>query len=301
MFDNLTSRGAFPSLNGLRAFEAMARTGSATLAAAELHVTHSAVSRQVKTLEAALKVRLFQGPRHRLSLTETGAGLLAGLTPAFDGLDAAVRAARGDRGVQIAVNASLAVKWLIPRLSDFERRHPDVAIHLSDLPPHATAQRGADLIIRYMGPDSLGRADVEVLAPNMIGLVCVSELAEAASADCATPRLSAGTHATGWSDWATASGRKPPTGPARSLAHMHFVLDATLAGLGVAVLPWTIVADDIRGGRLVAPFGFVPDGGALSVIHPSEPPALPVRKFLAWLRDQGSALMTTAGPNLSGR
>lgn len=295
MFDNLTSLGAFPSLNGLRAFEAMGRTGSATLAAGELNVTHSAVSRQVKALEAALKVRLFEGPRHRLSLTETGAELLAGLTPAFDALDAAVRAARGDRGVQVAVNASLAVKWLIPRLPDFERRCPDVAIHLSDLPPHATAQRGADVIIRYMGPDGLGRGDVEILAPNMIGLVCAPDLVEAASAGAALPRLSAGTHSTAWSDWATASGRRPPTGPARSLAHMHFVLDATLAGLGAAVLPRTIVADDIRNGRLIAPFGFVPDGGALAVIRPSEPPTLPVRKFLAWLRDQGSALTTAVG------
>jgi LysR family glycine cleavage system transcriptional activator len=295
MFDNLTSRSVFPSLNGLRAFEAMGRTGSATLAAAELHVTHSAVSRQVKTLEAALKVRLFEGPRHRLTLTEIGADLLAGLTPAFDAIDAAVRATGGDRGVQVAVNASLAVKWLIPRLSDFERRQPDVAIHLSDLPPHATAQRGADVIIRYMGPDSLLRGDVEVLAPNMIGLVCAPGLVEAASTGGATTRLSAGTHPTAWSDWAAASGQRAPAGRARSLAHMHFVLDATLAGLGVAVLPWTIAADDIRGGRLVAPFGFVPDGGALAMILPAEPPALPVRKFLAWLRDQGRALTPTTG------
>ena len=72
MSGNLTP---LPSLNALRAFEAMARTGAATRAARELGVTHGAVSRQVKALEAALGVRLFQGPRHRLELTEAGRAL----------------------------------------------------------------------------------------------------------------------------------------------------------------------------------------------------------------------------------
>ena len=83
MFGNLTT-GALPSLNALRAFEAMARTGRATLAAQELHVTHSAVSRQVKALEAHLGVQLFSGPKHRLELTEAGRRLAPALTAAFD-------------------------------------------------------------------------------------------------------------------------------------------------------------------------------------------------------------------------
>lgn len=104
MFENLTPRGSLPSLNGLRAFEAMGRTGSATRAAAELHVTHSAVSRQVKALEAALGVRLFEGPKHRLRLTEAGQTLLAGLTSGFDTLAAAVRQVRERETVRLAVH-----------------------------------------------------------------------------------------------------------------------------------------------------------------------------------------------------
>ena len=96
MFENLTPGAALPSLNALRAFEAMARTGSATLAGAELNVTHSAVSRQVKALEAQMGVRLFEGPRHALTLTRAGRDLLPGLTAAFDGLAAAVARARSE-------------------------------------------------------------------------------------------------------------------------------------------------------------------------------------------------------------
>src|ERR1700760_1316797 len=95
MFENLT-HGALPSLNALRAFEAMARTGRAALAAEELHVTHSAVSRQVKALEAALGVRLFQGPKHRLELTAAGQELLPALSRGFDEIAQAVRQVRSD-------------------------------------------------------------------------------------------------------------------------------------------------------------------------------------------------------------
>ena len=120
MFDKLTS-GALPSLNALRAFEAMARTGRATLAAEELNVTHSAVSRQVKALEAALGVRLFQGPKHRLTLTQAGQDLLPALTGAFDQIATAVRRLRSDgEDLHLAVNASLSrssmgvVWWFAP-------------------------------------------------------------------------------------------------------------------------------------------------------------------------------------------
>ena len=79
-----------PSLNALRAFEAAGRHRRMTLAAGELNVTHSAISRQVQHLEDTLGVALFEGPKHKLELTAAGARLLAGLTVAFEQMDAAV-------------------------------------------------------------------------------------------------------------------------------------------------------------------------------------------------------------------
>lgn len=284
MFENLTARNALPPLNGLRAFEAMGRTGRATLAGAELGVTHSAVSRQVKALEATLGVRLFEGPKHRLRLTAKGRTLLAGLTTGFDALASAVKAARDQADLHLAVHPSLAVKWLIPRLATFERLHPGVALHLSELAPEATRQRGADLALRYVDAEALADPTVEVLTLNRIGLVCTPAVARSGLSHAA--RLTAGTRQSAWSDWTRASAQTAPAGPTRTLTHLHFVLDAALAGLGAAVLPCAIVADDVAAGRLVAPYGFVPDGGALAIIRLNGAADRNERALIRWLREQ---------------
>src|ERR1700761_6311810 len=160
MFDNVTS-GSLPSLNALRAFEAMARTGRATLAAEELNVTHSAVSRQVKALEAHLGVRLFQGPKHRLTLTPAGQALLPALSHAFDEIATAVRRLKNDgEDLHLAVNASISVKWLIPRLADFTAKHPEIQLHLEELPSQAMSHRGAQAVVRIVPSARLAEPQV---------------------------------------------------------------------------------------------------------------------------------------------
>lgn len=181
----------------------MARLGGATRAAAELHVTHSAVSRQVKALEASLGVRLFEGPRSRLQLTAAGRELLAGLTPGFDAFSEAVRRVRVRAGVTIAIHNSLAVKWLIPRLGDFERRHPDLTLELSDLPVEAVRARDADLVVRLLDGPRLLDPDVHPLAENRIGVVVAAGLEDRLAE---LPRLVAASHARGWTDWEQATG-----------------------------------------------------------------------------------------------
>ncbi len=292
MFENLTSRTALPSLNALRAFEAMGRTGSATRAAAELNVTHSAISRQVKALEAALGVRLFDGPKHQLRLTLRGEALRAGLGAGFDTLTEAVRAARDSAEVHLAIHQSLAVKWLIPRLAAFERDCPGIALHLTDLAPTATRQRGADLMVRYLDGAALKESGVVRLTENRIGLVCTPALAARELRDA--PRLVARTRPGGWAEWSGLTGRPEPDGPTRTLTHLHFVADAATAGLGAAVLPWIIVAEDIAAGRLVAPFGFVADGGALAAIRSGGETGRAARTVIRWLGEQAQATARTA-------
>lgn len=285
MFENLTPRGSLPSLTGLRAFEAMGRTGSATRAATELHVTHSAVSRQVKALEAALGVRLFEGPKHRLTLTEAGRILLAGLTESFDGLTAAVRQVRERDVVRLAVHPSLAVKWLVPRLADFEARHPEVSLLLSELELQAMRQRGTDLALRYVDGDSLDTPGLEALIENRIGLVCAPDRVDRLDE---TSRLTTRTRERAWTDWEASGGRPGPRGRNRTLAHLHMVVDAAVAGLGAAVLPKTLVQDEIAAGRLIAPFGFVPDGGMMAAIRNPRPATRSERIVMRWLKDQAN-------------
>lgn len=293
MFENLTVRTPLPSLNALRAFEAMARTGSATLAASELNVTHSAVSRQVKALEAQLGIRLFEGPRHALRLTRAGTDLLPGLTSAFDAMAAAVTNIRAEgQDLHIAVNASLSVKWLIPRLSDFNQRHPRIRIHLIDLPPHALSMRGADVILRLLTDEQLKSLSATIIIPNAIGPVMAPTKPDLAPKEALlrAPRLVSRTHSHGWKDWTKLSGQSLPPASERSVAHLHFALDAALSGWGAAVLPWALVARDLEEGLLIAPFGFVSPGGAVAAITDMGQDSRARRQFVNWLIEQGQAM-----------
>jgi DNA-binding transcriptional LysR family regulator len=301
MFENLTSGGALPSLNALRAFEAMARTGKATLAADELSVSHSAVSRQVKALEAALGVRLFQGPKHRLELTAAGQALAPALTRGFDEIAAAVRQVRSDGAdLAIAVNASLSVKWLIPRLPGFMAAQPNVRLQLAELSPHALTHRGAQGVVRIVPTSRLAEPGATAFIPNHIGPVLSPALAERFAADpLAAPRLAAQTHPQGWAIWAALAGVELSPAAERPFAHLHFAMDAAIAGLGVAVLPWPFVAEEVAAGRLAAPLGFVRAEAAFALLQTPGPDTRAMRQFRDWLVAEGAR--TPAPPPASAR
>lgn len=290
MFDNLTSSGALPSLNALRAFEAMARTGRATLAAEELSVTHSAVSRQVKALEASLGVRLFQGPKHRLTLTPAGQALLPALTQAFDEIATAVRRVKSaGEDLFLAVNASLSVKWLIPRLPDFAARHPHIQLRLEELPSQATSHRGAQGVMRIVPATRLAEPLVTPFIPNHIGPVMAPALAERFAGDpLAAPRLSAQSHPQGWAVWAAMAGVELAPAPELPFPHGHFAMDAAVAGLGVAVLNWPLVAEEVAEGRLLAPLGFVTAPSAFALIAAPGGENRALAAFRRWLLEQGA-------------
>lgn len=289
MFENLTS-GPLPSLNALRAFEAMARTGRVTLAAEELSVTHSAVSRQVKALEAALGVRLFSGPKHRLELTAAGRELLPALTEAFDQIAGAVRRTRvGGEDLHVAVNASISVKWLIPRLAGFQAAHPDVRLHLSELAAHATAHRGAQAVVRLVPTSRLSDPHCTPFIRNALGAVMTPELAARYAGDpVRAPRLSAATHPEGWPIFAELAGVELPPAGERPFAHVHFAMDAALAGLGAAVVSWPLCAADIAAGRLVAPLGFRRSESAFALLAAPGAESRALDRFRAWLVAEGA-------------
>jgi len=123
-----------PSLNGLRAFEAAGRHGSFTAAARELNVTQTAVSRLVRLLEDRLGFALFRRHASALELTAQGQALLLGLTDAFNSigrLTESVAAMRAGPVLTVGVGPTLAVAWLIPRLANFYRSHPDIEVRVA--------------------------------------------------------------------------------------------------------------------------------------------------------------------------
>ena len=286
MFENLTS-APLPSLNALRAFEAMARTGRVTLAAEELHVTHSAVSRQVKALEQALGVRLFSGPKHRLELTASGRDLLPALTEAFDQIAAAVRRARtGAEDLHVAVNASISVKWLIPRLAGFQAAHPDVRLHLSELAAHATAHRGAQAVVRIVPTSRLADPHCTPFIRNALGAVMSPALVGRDVLD--VPRLAAMTHPEAWPIFAELAGVELPPANDRPFAHVHFAMDAALAGLGAAVVSWPLCAREVQAGELVAPLGFRRSESAFALLAAPGAESRALARFRDWLVAEGA-------------
>lgn len=286
MFQNLTSR-PLPSLNALRAFEAMARNGRVTLAAEELHVTHSAVSRQVKALEQALGVRLFTGPKNRLELTAAGRELLPALTEAFDQIAGAVRRVRvGGEDLHVAVNASISVKWLIPRLAGFQAAHPEVRLHLSELAAHATSHRGAQAVVRIVPTSRLSDANCTPFIRNALGVVVSPALA--GQDPLRAPRLAAVTHPEAWPIFAELAGVELAPTPERPFAHVHFAMDAALAGLGAAVVSWPLCVREIQSGQLVAPLGFRRSESAFALLVAPGAEGRALDRFREWLIAEGA-------------
>ena len=121
-------------LNGIKAFEAAARTGSFAAAGTELNVSAAAISRMVNLLEQRLEVALFERKANRLVLTPTGRAYQNGLTPIFDALaslTAQVTAPATMRVLTLGIGPTFALKWLIPHLADFRKEEPDIEVRIT--------------------------------------------------------------------------------------------------------------------------------------------------------------------------
>jgi len=291
---------ALPPLNALRAFEAAARHLSMSRAAEELAVTHGAVSRQVRALEAALGVRLFERLNRRIELTEAGHDLLAEAAPAFERLAAAVhrvRGAHGRRPLVVSCVATFAMRWLIPRLADFQARHPEIEVVLTAPDSPVERPRGdADLAVR-VGPlaePAAGAAEPfleeragPVLAPALAGVHRLERPSDLAR----VPLLHTRSRRGAWADWAKdigAAGLDAQRG--RLFETFYFLLEAAEAGLGAAIGPLPLVREELRAGRLVAPFGFRPSGRRMLLLVPPRTAADPrAAAFRGWLAAAGAA------------
>jgi LysR family transcriptional regulator, glycine cleavage system transcriptional activator len=282
-------------LNALRAFEAAARHGRMTAAAAELGVTHGAVSRQVRHLEETLGVTLFAGPKNRLTLTEAGCALLPRLTAAFEQIDTAVRAvADTDEGsLDVSCLGTFMLRWLIPRLHRFNALHPNIDVRLSASDRPVEFDRSpVEVAIRVSRGEWPAGARVMALVEEQFGPVAAPSLIARLGLDhvdklAGAPLLHARTRPNAWSDWATLAGwRSAETnGAGGTYEHFYFMLEAATAGLGVAIAPLPLAAQDLAAGRLVAPFGMIPSGLTYAALmRPRR--NRKAERFCAWLAEE---------------
>ncbi|MBN8776268.1 LysR substrate-binding domain-containing protein [Thiomonas arsenitoxydans] len=282
----LTPRSRQVDAGNLRGFEAAARLGSFTAAADALALTQSALSRQIQTLEVSVGVPLFvrEGPRVRLS--PAGEQFAVVVRQALQQLDAAVEGLRASQGrprVQITTFASLASQWLIPRLGDFQSAHPDIDIavetfdNLSDL-----EAGGLDIAIRRLRDDNpLARAPhTAFLFGEQITPVCSPALAQTGRAPgalddlprcvwiddvrihSAPPIARANLQALSWGGWYAGLGLPQPE-PQRWLRfnYTYQVIQAAVAGQGVAMGQIGLIRDLLAAGTLIAPVGRRVDAG----------------------------------------
>lgn len=271
----------------LRAFEAAARHGQLTAAAAELAVTHGAVSRHVSHLEAVIGTPLFEGPRNRPKLTAEGRVFGFALTAAFDQIEDALRLiSRGDDHIlEVACLSTFAMRWLIPRLHDFTARYPhyDVRLATDDRPQRSHI----DVQISVVSPEDPLPANGSVLFQEQLGLVVAPSLA-GANGEGAVPvaRLETRTRPRVWDDWLRLTeAERPAIAPAtRVFDHYHLTIEAALSGLGAAIAPWHLVAGDVTSGRLLAPNGFL-QSDYRYVVQVERAGRRKTEQFVDWLRE----------------
>ena len=298
----VNNRRCLPPLNALRAFEAAARFGSFKDAAGELGVTHGAVSRHVRLLEDWLgPPGLFRRLNRRVVLTSSGAALLAEAGPALDRLSAAAARHQARDGIaslaMLHVNApaTFSLRWLLPRLNQFRERHPEIEVRLSTSNnPVEFLRDPYDVIIRG-GPDTfygftprlfLIERRLPVCSPALLTrlpLEQVVDLRRHTLLHTSTlPRI--------WPDWLAAAGGQGIK-PASSLTldHLYLTIQAALDGLGVAMGPTALVADDLGAGRLTTPFAKVslPTRNYHAYLPDAQARNTSANAFCAWLEETG--------------
>lgn len=293
-----------PSLNALRAFEAAARLGRMSAAADELAVTHGAISRQIRQLEDTLGVPLFGGSKARPALTEAGQALLPGLTDAFDRMETAVRACVDSDGTTLDVSclSTFLMRWLIPRLHRFNTANPGIDVRL-----RATDQTQAndrfDVLITVNDDASTAPAAMTqplfdewlglVVAPSLMTPSLLAASSPGSALDLSSlPRLHTKTRRNAWAMWSALTNQPDAASdrPIIEFEHYYYTLEAALAGLGVCVSPWHLVADDVRSRRLLAPCGFRLSGYAYVATWRRR--SRKTDRFCAWLADEAQAIAT---------
>jgi DNA-binding transcriptional LysR family regulator len=253
----------------LRGFEAAARHLSFTRAAKELHLTQSAVSRQVRQLEAQLGARLFQRSTRSLALTDVGYAYYTEVQRLLRQLGEAtrrVRTTRAERLVRVTTTPTFASLWLIPRLSDFQTQHPQIDVRVVAENVLRDLQRDDfDLAVRYSTRVLAGPRAVKLFDERLVPL-CSPKLAAGKllrkpqdlrghflihfnDLDGYAPWLS-------WETWFAGAGIAPLEGKgALYFSHYDQAIRAALAGQGVALGRVPVVDHLLKEGRLVAPFG----------------------------------------------
>jgi len=284
-----------PPLNALRSFEAAARYESFTRAAEELHVTQSAVSQQVKALEAQLGVRLFNRERQRLKITPAGRDYLVEIREALDHVGAATERLmqRHSAGVlTVSTSQDFAAKWLVHRLARFAAANPGIDLRVSATIHNVDfAREDVDVAVRH-GDGHWPGLDATRLCAEQIFAVCSPKLLAGRNrlrrpADVLKwPLLRLEDQSKAWEQWFTlAEVAAPERLPGPVLNRASMLIDAAIDGQGIALARTTLAAWDLISGRIVRPFDLSwRPAGTYWIVCPKPAASIPkIAAFRQWL------------------
>ncbi len=291
----MTRQLLLPSIGDLVAFESAARHSSFTRAAAELNLTQSAVSRAVRLLEDRIGVTLFERIRQRVILTAAGAVYLQDVRRILAELREATHRimafADSTTILNIAVLPTFATRWLVPRLPDFVRQHPDVTLNFATrLQPFGFESEPFDAAIHYGGPTWPAAESYHLMDEVMIA-VCSPEYR--ASKELLTPAdlakatlLHQTTRPLAWASWFDSVDVEFP-GMHRGPRYEQFAMiaQAAAAGLGAALLPRVLIEEELANAKLEVLFDHeLVSPSAYYWVVPDEKVATgTVRAFTRWV------------------
>ncbi|WP_282361186.1 LysR family transcriptional regulator [Pseudomonas sp. PS01300] len=295
------SKRLVPSMAALQCFEAAARHLSFTRAAQELHLTQSAVSKQVAQLEDMLRHHLFLRIRRRLQLTPAGALYLAEVNKILTQVDMSSRYilsyGQQTEVLKVATQPSFGVRWLIPHLKGFGKRYPNIHLDIcNEMEPFALLQNTADVVFFYGQGTWPGATCIELFGDEVVP-VCAPELLQGhtlteAGELAERVLLQSTSRPEAWHEWFLEQGLHSTNsyhGPRFDTFYM--CVGAALSGCGVALVPRYLVEQELAEGKLVIPWPYaMRSSGAYFVAfaeHAAEVPK--VRSLVEWIREQATA------------
>lgn len=291
------ARRNLPSLSGLLALEAVARLGTASAAAGELNLTAGAISRALQEVEAVLGQPLLIRDRQRLRLTPAARDYVAQVRRGLDTLSTAAQRLRSGAGevLTLAILPAFGMHWLAPRLPAFRSAHPQIRLSLSTrLRPFDLGAEGVDAAIHY------GRADWPdaehlLLMQEQVLPVCAPSFLPAPLArpdDILNhPLLMIESRTGDWGRWFAAQGLAGQRPQAMMFDQFATMQQGAIHGLGIALLPTFLLADDLAAGRLVPAWGRpVPSNGSYWLVWPKDSTPRPqLGAFRDWIGGQVDA------------
>ncbi|MGJ7550764.1 LysR substrate-binding domain-containing protein [Pseudomonas alloputida] len=285
-----------PTLSAFRYFDIAAETESFVRAAERLHVTHGAVSRQVRLLEESLGIELFERRNRAIFLTPAGRALHGTTQAIFEQLEGAVQRLQQqqrDNVLVLSCEPTIAMRWLIPRLPRFHAANPELQLHLVAAGgPVDFARSGVDLALRrddFHWPPALHSMKI---CDEWIGPV-----SRTSSDNLGGQRLlHSSTRPNAWPTWLRLSERQATHCKRSDFEHFYLSLQAASAGLGLAIASALMVRDELDSGQLHAPFGFLRDGSAYYLLSPQPLSDGGKRqRFAKWVISECQACLTHLG------